>query len=124
MSVQEVAHGDDMAAVGVDGRVAEHLLGVGLGADAHILLAEMLDMAVDAGAGELLREGDLLQGQLVDGCAHRAKQRRRGEDGSLHDCDGGKEEEGSEGGSLSKRWGWMQIWGVGETDRWELNRSK
>jgi hypothetical protein len=76
-----------VTAISVDGRLPEHLLGLGLGADAHILLAKVLDMVVDAGTGKLLRERDLLQRELVDGCAHRAKQRCRGEDGSLHDCD-------------------------------------
>ena len=89
MSVEEVAYGDDMTALSMDGGLAEHLLHLVLGPDTHILLAEVLDMVVDAGAGELLREGDLLQGQLVDGSAHRAKQCCCCEDGRLHDCDGG-----------------------------------
>lgn len=88
LSVEEVAHGDDVTALGMDGGLAEHLLHLILGSDAHILLAEVLDMVVDAGASELLREGDLLQGQLVDGSAHRAKQCRSCEDCRLHDCDG------------------------------------
>ena len=90
LGVQEVAHGDDVAAVSVDGRLPEHLLRLSLRSDAHILLAEVFHMAVDAGTGELLRQGHLLQGQLVDSCARAAKQ-RRSEDGSLHDCDGGWE---------------------------------
>lgn len=42
------------ALVGVDGGVLEHLLLVCLGTDAHILLAEVLNVSVDVGAGQLL----------------------------------------------------------------------
>lgn len=87
LRIQKVAHWDDVTTIGVNGRLPEHLLGLGLGTYAHILLAEMLHMVVDAGTGKLLGEGDLLQGKLVNSCAHRAKQRCRGEDCSLHDCD-------------------------------------
>src|SRR5690242_1703006 len=41
LCVQEVANGDWVRAVGDVGRL-EHLLGVGLGLDAHVLLAERL----------------------------------------------------------------------------------
>lgn len=35
--------------LGLDGGVLEDLAGVGLGADAHVLLAEVLDLSVDIG---------------------------------------------------------------------------
>jgi hypothetical protein len=85
LRIQEVAHGDGVTALLVDRRLPEHLLSLGFRSDAHILLTQMLDMSVDAGAGQLLGQRDLLQGQLVDACAHRAKQRRSCEDRTLHD---------------------------------------
>lgn len=61
LSIQEVAHGDSVVrAVLVDGSLLEHLIGVRLGSDAHVLLAKVLDMSVDVCGGQLLRERDLL----------------------------------------------------------------
>ncbi len=87
LSVQEVAHGNCVVAtLGFDGGL-EHLVGVGLGADAHILLAEMLDMRIDVSPSKLLRERDLLQWHLVDTSTGKAEHRRRhGEDSTLHGC--------------------------------------
>jgi hypothetical protein len=72
LGIQEVADGDGVAALVVDRGILEHLIGVGLGADAHVLLAQMLHMSIDVGAGELLRQRNLLERQLMDACAHRA----------------------------------------------------
>lgn len=82
MRIQEVAHGDDMASLLMDGAVTEHLLRLRF---TRILLAQVLDMRVDAGAGQLLGERDLLQGELVDGSACGAEQRGGCEDSGLHD---------------------------------------
>lgn len=71
LSVQEVAHGNAVITLGiVDGGILEHLIDVRLGSNAHILLAEVLDMGVDVGTSQLLRQRDLLQWHLVDACAH------------------------------------------------------
>ena len=87
LSIQEVAHGDSVVrAVLVDGSLLEHLIGVRLGSDAHVLLAKVLDMSVDVCGGQLLRERDLLQWKLVDPSARRAQQRRCGDNCAFHDC--------------------------------------
>ena len=71
LSVQEVAHGNAVITIGiVDGGILEHLIDVRLRSNAHILLAEVLDMGVDVGTSQLLRQRDLLQWHLVDACAH------------------------------------------------------
>lgn len=50
LSVQEVADWNEVVTLlVVDGGVLEHLAGVGLWADAHVLLAEVLDLSVDIG---------------------------------------------------------------------------
>jgi hypothetical protein len=87
LSVQEVAHGDIVVALVMDGSILEHLVDMRLRSNAHILLAKMLDVGVDVGTSKLLRKRDLLQRHLVDGCARRAKQRRCGQECALHDCD-------------------------------------
>jgi hypothetical protein len=47
LSVQEVANGDGVASLSVHGGLLEHLVHVLLGADAHVLLAESLDVLAD-----------------------------------------------------------------------------
>jgi hypothetical protein len=49
LGVQEVADGDGVAALGLDGGVLEHLVGVALRADAHVLLAERLHVLSNVG---------------------------------------------------------------------------
>ena len=70
----------------VDGGLLEHLIGVRLGANAHIFLTKVLDMSVDVGGGQLVRKRDLLQWKLVDTSARGAQQRRCGDDCAFHDC--------------------------------------
>lgn len=87
LGVQEVAHGYCVFVVSMNRSILEHLIGVRLGSGSHVLLAEVLDMAVDVGRGKLLGERHLLQRELVDGCTGGAQQRRCGDEGALHDCD-------------------------------------
>jgi len=54
LGIEKVADGHWEGLVGVDGSVLEHLLLVSLRSNTHILLAEVLDMSVDVGAGQLL----------------------------------------------------------------------
>ena len=87
LSIQEVAHRHRVAClVLVSGGLLEHLIGVRLGADAHVLLTEVLDMSVDVGGGQLVRKRYLFQGKLVNTSACGAQQRRCGDDCAFHDC--------------------------------------
>jgi len=109
LSVEEVADGDGVAALlGLDGGVLEHLLGVGLGTDAHVLLAERVHVVTNVGvllligqllvriatidgscdgAYQLLGQRDLLQRHLVHAGGGGASRDSGGHDcGSLHDC--------------------------------------
>jgi hypothetical protein len=71
LSVQEVANGDTVIALVVmDGGIFEHFIDVRLRSNAHVLLAEMLDMSVDVSTSELLRQRHLLQRHLVDAGDH------------------------------------------------------
>ena len=49
LGVQEVADGDRVAALRLDGGVLEHLIGVALRADAHVLLTERLHVLTNVG---------------------------------------------------------------------------
>ena len=71
----------------VDRSVLEHLLEVRLRSDTHVLLTEVLAHGVDVGHCELLAEGDLLQGHLVNASVDGAKQRSCGEECAFHNCD-------------------------------------
>lgn len=71
----------------VDSSVLEHLLDVGLRSNAHVLLAEVLDMSVHVRRCELLAERDLLQRHLVNASVDGAKQRSCGEECAFHDCE-------------------------------------
>lgn len=54
LSVHEVADGNRVAALGLGGLAVEHVVGMAVGADTHVLLAELLDLALD-GNGSLCR---------------------------------------------------------------------
>ncbi len=54
LSVQEVAHGDTVITVLVDGGILEHLIDVRLRSNTHVLLTEVLDVGVDVGISQLL----------------------------------------------------------------------
>jgi hypothetical protein len=109
LSVEEVADGDGVAALlGLDGGLLEHLLGVCLGTDAHVLLAERVHVVTNVGvlllmgqllvriatidgscdgAYQLLRQWDLLQRHLVHAGGGGASRDSGGHDcSSLHDC--------------------------------------
>lgn len=77
-----------MAALAVDSSIAEHLIGVVLGTDAHVLLTKSLDMGIDVGSAKLLSERHLLERELVDRSAGGAKQHSGREESTLHDGDG------------------------------------
>lgn len=47
LSVKEVADGDGVAGLSVDGSLLEHLVHVLLGANAHVLLAKSLNVLAD-----------------------------------------------------------------------------
>ena len=47
LSIQEVADGDGVSGLRVHGALLEHLIGVLLGAHAHVLLAESLNVVTD-----------------------------------------------------------------------------
>ena len=87
LSVHEVRHGDKMIAIGVHRGVLEHLIGVSIRSDTHILLAEMLDVGIDVGASKLLMKRNLLEWHAMDAGRGGTKQRSCGEERSLHDCD-------------------------------------
>jgi len=77
LSIQEVADGNGVVlALGINDSGFEHLILVGLRSDAHVFLAQVLDVGVDVGSSKLLGERDLLQRHLVDAGARRAQQRR------------------------------------------------
>ena len=109
LSVEEVADGNGVAALlGLDGGLLEHLVGVALGADAHVLLAKRLHVVTNVGvllfmcqllvliatidgscdrAYQLLGQRDLLQRHLVHAGGGGASRDSGGEEcGSLHDC--------------------------------------
>lgn len=111
LSVEEVADGDGVAALlRLDGGLLEHLIGVALGADAHVLLAERVHVIANVGilllmcqllipvatidgsrdrAYKLLGQRDLLQRHLVHAGGGGASRDSGGEEsGSLHDCNG------------------------------------
>lgn len=88
LSVQEVGDGHSVTTLlVVDGGVLEHLLGMGLGSDPHILLPESTSLLGDIGVGKLLCQRDLLERERVDGGARRAHgSSDSGDNGTLHDC--------------------------------------
>jgi hypothetical protein len=113
LSVEEVADGDGVAFLRLDGGLLEHLLGMALGTDAHVFLAKSLhvvtnvgvllsvcqllkhvatDVVADGsrdGAYQLLGQRDLLQRHLVDAGGGGASRDGGGQEcGSLHDCSG------------------------------------
>lgn len=70
LSVQEVADWNEVVALlVVDGGVLEDLAGVSLWANAHVLLAEVLDLSVDIGI--LLQNGKLASMKLELIVEHR-----------------------------------------------------
>jgi hypothetical protein len=93
LSVEEVADGDWVAALGVERRLAEHLVDVLLGTNTHVLLTESLHLLANAvlllckvsvcsspgntlmDTHELLRKRHLLELHLVDSGRGRAQQR-------------------------------------------------
>jgi hypothetical protein len=61
LGVHEVADTDGVALVGLVGLLLEHLVDATLWTDAHVLLAEVLDLLLNAVALELLGKWDLLE---------------------------------------------------------------
>lgn len=73
-----------MATLSVQRGILEHLFGMLLRSDTHIFLAQVLDMSIDVGILELLREGNLLERHAMDASRSGTEQRSCGKDGSLH----------------------------------------
>jgi hypothetical protein len=111
LSVEEIADSDGVALLGLDRGLLEHLVGVALGTNAHVLLAESLHVFTNVGvllslcqllrhivtiavidgscesAYQLLGQRDLLQRHLVDASGGGASRDSGGEEcSSLHDC--------------------------------------
>jgi hypothetical protein len=87
LSVKEVGDWDSVTAVSVNRSVLEHLLGMRLRSDAHVLLSEVFRVCLHVGSGELLRQRYLLERHLVNTGAHTAQQRSCGKECTLHDVD-------------------------------------
>ena len=69
LGVQEVADGDRVALLGLEGLLLEHLFHVTLRPDAHVLLAQGLHVVADVGILELLRQRDFLQTVVLLACS-------------------------------------------------------